>query len=179
MLAPVRITGIRPNWGGKTLPLNSAPGLVEAQSNMAIESEPSLIPSILLSDQSIVEQGTQKRSVVGCFDQFVFPQFPANYPRFFITAWVTNVEGTLTELDMTARIEQKDSAHVVFSSSIKLPLGEERKFERHQIMGFAIPVPMITFPTPGVYTVIILFNGEEVGKRDVSVYQVAIKDKAG
>ena len=144
---------------------------------MAIESEPSLVPSIFLSDLSIVEQGTQKRSLVGCFDQFGFPQFPANYPRFFITAWITNVEGKLTELDLTTRIEQKGSAHVVFSSSIKLPLGEGRKFERNQIVAIAIPVPMVTFPTPGVYTVLILFNGEEVGKRDVNVQQVAIENK--
>jgi hypothetical protein len=145
-------------------------------ASMALESEPTIIPSILLSDQSIVEQGTQKRTIVGCFDQFVFPQFPATYPRFFITSWVTNAEGTLSELDLTMRIEQKGSVHVVHSSSINIPLGEERKFERTQMLAFAIPVPSITFPTPGVYTVLVFFNGEEVGKRDINVLQVAIKD---
>lgn len=130
---------------------------------MALESEPSVIPGIFLSDLSIIEQGTQKRSLIGCFDNFSFPQFPAQYPRFFITIWVTNIEGSLTEIDLTTRIEQKGSAHVVFSSSIKAQLNEEKKFERKNILAFSIPVPGITFPTPGTYTVVILFNGDEAG----------------
>lgn len=144
---------------------------------MALESEPSVVPGIFLSDQSIVEQGTSKRSLVGCFDQFVFPQFPANFPRFFITTWVTNIEGMVSELDLTARIEQKGSVHVVFSTSLKIGLDHEKQFERNQIVAFAVPVPMITFPTPGIYTVVIFFNGEEVGKRDINVLQVAIENK--
>jgi hypothetical protein len=140
---------------------------------MALESEPSVLPGIFLSDNSIIEQGTQKRSLIGCFDQFSFPQFPAKYPRFFITVWVTNMEGALTQIDLTTRIEEHSSAHVVFSSSIKAELDEEKKFERDNILAFSIPVPGITFPTPGTYTVVILLNGEEAGKRDVSVKQVA------
>jgi hypothetical protein len=140
---------------------------------MPIESEPSVVPAIFLSDLSIVEQETQKRSLVGCFDRFAFPQFPAVYPRFFITFWITNIEGAATELDLTTRIEQKGSAHVVFSSSVKLPLGEEKKFQRDDIMAFSVPVPLITFPTPGTYTVLVLLNGEEAGKRDINVLQVA------
>jgi hypothetical protein len=138
---------------------------------MALESEPSVIPGIVLSDLSIVEEGTQKRSIVGCFDQFAFDQFPANYHRFFITAWVTNIEGALTEMELTTRIEQKGSAHVVFSSSAKMALGGERTFDRRDIIAFSIAVPTITFPTPGLYTVLILFSGEEVGRRDVNVMQ--------
>ncbi|HAF13963.1 MAG TPA: hypothetical protein DCK99_09750 [Blastocatellia bacterium] len=140
---------------------------------MALESEPSVVPGIFLSDNSIIEHKTEKRSLIGCFDQFAFPQFPAKYPRFFITIWVTNIEGTLTQIDLTTRIEQKGSAHVVFSSSIKAELAEEKKFERKNILAFSIPVPGITFPTPGTYTVVILLNGEEAGKRDISVDQVA------
>ena len=140
---------------------------------MPLESEPSVVPGIFLSDLAIVEQGTQKRSLVGCFDQFAFPQFPAAYARFFLTVWVTNIEGTLSEIDLTARIEQKDSAHVVFSSSMKLPLGGEKNFKRDNILAFSVPVPGINFPTPGTYTVVVLLNGDEVGKRDFNVLQIA------
>lgn len=140
---------------------------------MPLESEPSVVPGIFLSDNSITEQGTQKRSLIGCFDQFSFPQFPAKYPRFFITVWVTNIEGALTQIDLTVRIQEQNSAHVVFSSSIKAELHEETKFERENILAFSIPVPGITFPTPGTYTVVILINGEEAGKRDIKVKDVA------
>ena len=154
-------------------PLETGIFLAQNPSAMPIESEPSVLPCILLSDLSIVEQGTQKRSLVGCFDQFAFPQFPATYLRFFITFWVTNIEGVVSELDLTTRIEQTGSAHVVFSSSVKLPLGEEKRFARTEIMAFSVPVPGITFPTPGTYRVLILLNGDEVGKRDINVLQVA------
>jgi hypothetical protein len=140
---------------------------------MPIESEPTIVPGIVLSDLAIVEAGTQKRTLVGCFDQFAFPQFPAAYARFFVTVWVTNVEGKLSEIDLTTRIEQKGSAHVVFSSSAKLPLGGEKNFERNQLMTFSVPVPGLTFPTHGAYTVIILLNGDEVGRRDINVLQIA------
>ena len=142
---------------------------------MALESEPSVIPGIFLSDLSIVEQGTQKRSVIGCFDRFTFAQFPAKYPRFFITVWVTNIEGLLKEIGLTTRIEQKDSAHVVFSSSVNLELEEERKFGRQEIVAVSVAVQGITFPTPGTYTVVILFGGDEIGKRDIMVVQAPKK----
>src|SRR2546421_5969899 len=122
---------------------------------------------------SIFEQRSHKRSLVGCFVQSAFTQFPATYLRFFLTLRLSNFGGTVRGLDLTTRIEQTGSAHVVFSSSIKLPLGEERRFARTEIMAFSVPVPGITFPTPGTYRVLILLNGDEVGKRDINVLQVA------
>jgi hypothetical protein len=156
-----------------TLHLRAVLSLFKLFVPMALESEPLVVPGIFLSDLSIIEHKTEKRSLIGCFDRFAFPQFPAKYARFFVTVWVTNIEGTLTEIDLTTRIEQKGSAHVVFSSSIKANFTEEKKFERDNILAFSIPVPGITFPTPGIYTVLILMNGDEAGTRDIKVLQVA------
>jgi hypothetical protein len=142
---------------------------------MAIESEPALVPGILLSDMSIVEQGSQKRSLIGCFDQFTFQQFPAKYPRFFITAWMTNIQGSLSALELTTRIEEKGSAHVVFSSSMRVQFKEEKKIERERVMAMSIAVPGILFPKPGVYTIGLLIDGNEAGKRDILVLQRAEK----
>jgi hypothetical protein len=60
---------------------------------MALQGEPTVVPGILMSDVSIVEQGSQKRSIIGVFDQFVFPQFPVQIARFQITAWIANLAG--------------------------------------------------------------------------------------
>jgi hypothetical protein len=138
---------------------------------MSLDSEPTVLPAILFSDSIIVEHGTQKRSIIGTFDQFTFPQFPANYGRFFITVWIANIEGKLSEMDITLRIEQKGSAHVVFSSSLKLPLGGERAFERHNVMVLSAPVPNVAFPAPGMYTASIRINGEPSGEKDFNVIQ--------
>ena len=110
----------------------------------------------------IVEQGTQKRSVIGIFDRLGFPQFPATYGMICITVWLTNIEGTMSELEVTARIELSDSAHVIFSSSVKLGF-EERRFQRDGVIGLTIPAVNVAFPNPGKYTVKILLNGQDAG----------------
>ena len=74
---------------------------------MALQGEPTVIPGILMSDLSLVEQGTRKRSVIGCFEQFSFPQFPVQIHRFWITAWFTNLAGSISSLELTTRIEEK------------------------------------------------------------------------
>jgi hypothetical protein len=88
-----------------------------------------------------VEQGTQKRSIIGCFEQFAFAQFPASYSRFFITFWITNAQGTVTDLEITTRIQQKGSAHVIFSNSVKVDFGGEKKISREDHMALSLPVP--------------------------------------
>ncbi len=75
---------------------------------MAHEAEPTIISAIMLSDLAIVEQGTQKRSLIGTFDQFAFHQFPAQYGRFFITASITNVEDTVVVLVDGDEIGKRD-----------------------------------------------------------------------
>ena len=140
---------------------------------MSIESEPSVVPAILLSDFVIVEQGTGKRSLIGTFDQLSFPQFPAKVGRFFVSVWVSNIEGTVTEMELTIHIKAKGSAHVVFSSSGKISFQKETKFERSVTMATSSPVIGATFPTPGVYSVVLLLNGDEAGFRDFNVKQIS------
>lgn len=138
---------------------------------MPFKSEPVLVPSILLSDLAIVEQGTGKRSIIGSFDQFTFPQFPATYGRFFLTAWVSNMAGTFSALELTFRVEEKGSAHVVFSSSAGITFSTETTFDKDIIMALSTPVIGLSFPKPGLYTIVLLLAGEKVGERDFNVLQ--------
>lgn len=140
---------------------------------MSIDSEPTLTQGILLSDLSIVEQGTQKRSIIGCFDQLNFRQFPVKIGRFFITAWVTNVQGSVNELDFTIRIQEKSSAHVVFSSSSKINFHEQQNFERDKVLAISTPVVGMAISNPGIYSVVLILNGDEIGSRDFQVRLVA------
>jgi hypothetical protein len=140
---------------------------------MAHEAEPSVISAILLSDLSIVEQGTQKRSLIGCFDRFAFHQFPARYGTFFITASITNVEGKFSKLEVTYRIEKK--GHVVFSNSARIQFEPEKQFARDEIFGLSVAVQGIAFPDPGTYTALVLLDGDEVGKRDFLVIEAPQK----
>lgn len=151
------------------------PGTVRAQTSslMALKSEPSVVPGILMSDLSIVEHLTQKRSIIGCFDQFIFPQFPVTLGRFWVTAWISNLAGTLSALELTCRIQEKGSAHVVFSSSTNMQFPQETALDPTNTLALSAPVEGIVFPKPGVYTIVLLLNADEVGSRDIQVKQAA------
>jgi hypothetical protein len=144
-------------------------GLAQSLPLMGLQGEATVVPGILMSDVSIVEQGTQKRSIIGVFDQFVFPQFPVQIARFQITGWITNLAGSVTNLELTTRIEEKGSAHVVFSSSANMQFPQETTLDPTQILALNAGVAGITFQKPGIYTIVLLLNGEEVGKRDFHV----------
>ena len=144
---------------------------------MPLKSEPTIVPGILLSDLSIVEQGTSKRTIVGSFDQFAFPQFPATYGRFFVTAWVSNLAGTVSQLELTLRVEEKGSAHVMFSTSTKLNFSKPQTFDQATVMALAVPVMGVVFQSPGLYTIVLLVDGEEAGRRDFNVISAASNPK--
>jgi hypothetical protein len=136
---------------------------------MTLKSEGTVVPSILISDVSIIEHGTGKRSIIGCFDQFAFPQFPASYGRFWVTTWISNLVGTISELNITCRIEQQGTGHVIFSNSAKLKFPTEQTFERSGIFAGGMAVQGAVFPQPGTYKIVILLNDQEVGHRDFNV----------
>jgi hypothetical protein len=136
---------------------------------MPLKSEGAVVPGILISDVSIVEHGTGKRSIVGCFDQFIFPQFPATYGRFWVTIWISNLVGTLSELNFTCRIQQQGTGHVIFSNAGTLKFPAEQTFERSGVFAAAMMVQGAVFPQPGTYTIVILLNDQEVGSRDFLV----------
>ena len=140
---------------------------------MPLKSEPTIVPGILLSDLSIVEGGTNKRTIVCSFDQFAFPQFPATYGRFFVTAWIANLAGTVSQLELTLRVEEKGSAHVMFSTSTKLNFPSPQTFDQTTVMALAVPVMGVVFQRPGLYTIVLLVDGEEAGRCDFNVISAA------
>jgi hypothetical protein len=140
---------------------------------MPFTSEPVLVPGILMSDSAIVEVGTGKRSIIGSFDQFTFSQFPAIYPRLFLTAWVSNMAGTFSTLELTFRVEDKASGHVALSFTTAVTFPTETTFAKDLIMAVSAPVAGLTFPKAGLYTIVLLLAGEKVGERDFNVLQAA------
>jgi hypothetical protein len=70
---------------------------------------------------------------------------------------------------LTTRIEEKGSAHVVFSSSANVQFEKETTLDPTKILALNTGVVGINFQKPAVYTIVLLLNGEEVGKRDFHV----------
>ncbi|HEX7516511.1 MAG TPA: hypothetical protein VF345_04415, partial [Chthoniobacterales bacterium] len=86
----------------------------------------------------------------------------------WVTAWIANLVGTLSEMELTCRIQEK-SGHVIFSSATKIQFPNEASFDNTTTMAFSTPIEGIAFPRNGIYTIVVLINGEEAGKRDFNV----------
>jgi hypothetical protein len=156
------------------LPLLTAPGLL-CQDRARMSTEP-VISSIILSDWVILEHGTAKMSRIGCFNTRALPSFTIPYPGFFVSVGLSNVVGRVSEINITARIEDPATGHVIASAAANMkmgltgPEGMQPPPELHSLI-IDIPIrfgPMI-FPKPGVYEVVVLCDNQDATKRPLLI----------
>jgi len=134
---------------------------------MELENEPVVIPAILLSDSVIREAGTGKLSYIGCFSQWNLPQLPMPIAPFFITAQVANFRHGGREVPVTIQIEKADGQSV-FSVEGKVGFAE-RDLPAGLIVELPTPIIGLQIAEAGRYTIRVLIEGEEVGRRDTFV----------
>jgi hypothetical protein len=143
---------------------------------MADSSEPALLPAIIFCDQVIKEDGTGKLSLIGCFQGFVFKAFPARKGRFFVVVAVTNLRGQLKELNVTVRIEDPKSGHVLSSSGGHLQFtgreGEVPTLQPSMVLELPIPMTNVTFPQAGTYSAVVLVDNELLDRRNFGVVAI-------
>lgn len=118
----------------------------------------------------IREAGSNKLSLVGCFQRFNFARFPAQTGIWFVTVNVAGIRGVVTALNVTARIEIATSAHVISSSNAQIQFPEGTPPLQPDAV-FEIPLPFngVVFQNPGKYVVVALVDTEEVGRRTLEV----------
>jgi hypothetical protein len=138
---------------------------------MDIENEPVVIPAILLSDGIIREAGTGKLSYIGVFSQWNVPQLPFLVAPFYITAHVGNFRHGGREVPVTLRIEKADGPPIwSMEGKVAFP---EKDLPSGLIVELPTPVVGLQLAETGRYTVRVLIDGEEVGRRDTFVRQIA------
>jgi hypothetical protein len=122
----------------------------------------------------IREGGSNKLSLIGCFQRFSFPRFPATTGLWFVTVAVTNIRGTVSALDITARVEVIGSGHVISSANAHIEFNRETSPALPPNFVFEVPLPFsaVTFQAPGNYSVVVLVDNEEVGRRVLEVAPV-------
>lgn len=139
-----------------------------------MESDP-ICSSIVASDAVIREEGTGKLTLVGCFQNFAAQKFPFKGPPFFITPFITNLEGRFAELHIACRIEDPESAHVIASTGGKLTLRDEAPpLVRAVELEIPLPFQGVVFPTAGQYKVVVLLNKDEIGHRFLIVQALTL-----
>jgi hypothetical protein len=135
-----------------------------------MEMEPALAPNIILSDGAIREVGTNKISLIGVFHNVNAPVFPFNI-GFFVTPSISNLRGKLDRAKVTIRIEEKASSLVVASAVIEV--GSNNELGPSDVLQIPIRVGC-SFGSAGLYSVVILFQNEVIGSRDLSVSSITM-----
>ena len=136
--------------------------------------EPVVLQAVMLSDNTIIEGGTDKISLIGCFSVFVASNIPFRAPNFFVTPFITNLSGIQQSFNVTVRIVDANSGHVVASSAGTLAAkGEGQKIPRSLIFDRSFPFNGTIFPQAGRYRIEVLVNNDIIGQRDFEVNAVS------
>ncbi|CCG92358.1 hypothetical protein A7K73_00165 [Candidatus Methylacidiphilum fumarolicum] len=137
---------------------------------MSVEQEPALCQAILFSDYVIREKGTDRLSIINSFNKLYFPHFPCLTPPFFLSIFLTHLRGKIDSLDITARVEDPHSGHVLASCSGKIGFpADSPSIEETTILDLTLPVTPFLVSQQGIYSVVILVNNEKIGERILPV----------
>ena len=132
-----------------------------------------IVAGITLADHVIREAGSGKISLIGCFSQFNFPQFPFKMGRFHVHAGVTNVRGVIEKFSATCRIEMSGTGHVVGSVGAEVGVAPNSPaFSPNFVFDVVFPFEGNVFITAGLHDIVILVDNEVIGKRPISIMQV-------
>jgi Family of unknown function (DUF6941) len=131
-----------------------------------MQAEPVLMPGIMLSDMAIREAGTNKVSLIGCFQRFTLPTLPFRTGLWFATVDVAGIRDA-KQFNVTARVEVADSGHVVSSSNVLV--GASQPLTPDMIFQVPLPFNGVMFQQEGTYVIVVLIDSEEVGRRKLEV----------
>lgn len=132
-----------------------------------MDSEPVIVPGIVLSDQSIQDRRTGKYTLVGIFDNLNFRSLPSISQTFWATCWISNLHGGVGEIEGACRLLHKESGRVLEERFI--PIDLNRNMERDVWFTIVEKFHKTTFYEPGKHEIVISLNGEEIGRRSFNV----------
>ena len=119
------------------------------------------VKAILICDQIIHEQGTNKKSLIGIFEDIHLLQFPANYPRIGVYVNLTDAHGKYV---LEVRLVSPDGNHI---GPVRTP--EVEIDSPLRTCEFALQAQNIPFRVPGKYDVQIFANDEFLASKTFSV----------
>ena len=126
------------------------------------------VKAILICDQVIHELGTNKKSLIGIFEEIHLPKFPANYPRIAVYVNLTDAHGEYV-LEMRLLSEKGEEVGRGATPKVKIdnPLAT---------CEFALQVQNLVFPSAGQFEFQIFANGEFLASKAFRVRQAQIRN---
>jgi len=125
--------------------------------------------AILLCDQTIIEAGTGKISVIGIFEGFAVPQTPGVIRPF--TVYLHLTDGIADhEYEISVELHDLKNDNVIArATGPKIRWGD-----RLSRLNLLIPVPPLKVEHAGVYDLVVLANKQEIDRQQ---FQVVIPAK--
>lgn len=111
------------------------------------------VKAFVACDKIIEEAKTQKKSLIGLFNNFNFPTLPARHSSWFLFAQIANLEAG--NRDITINIVHDATQGVVFSAKLSIP-------EKHpENIDICIPANPTVFDKEGNYDVTLNIDGSQ------------------
>jgi hypothetical protein len=120
-----------------------------------------VVLSLSLCDYVIIEEGTAKSSLIGCFHRLVVPTVPSEPPNFFLSADLTGGGGRgRVSVEMT----RPDTNEWIWRTRADVYF-RDRLF----VVRYMTRITDCTFPVLGRYAVALSVDDELVGQRVIEV----------
>jgi hypothetical protein len=126
--------------------------------------------ALLMADR-VIREDNGKRGIIGSFNTFNFPIFPATAPPFFVYANLEDFEGTL---EFSVTIAREGAELVVFSAGGEIHFQDENREAEILVPAFGV-----TFPKEGSYNLILKVGYSQYGSRRLIVNQMPIPKIGG
>jgi hypothetical protein len=126
------------------------------------------VKAVLICDQIIHEHGTNKKSLIGIFQDIHLPQFPFRYPSIAVYVNLTDAHGKyVLELRL---VSASDGAEIgrAHTSAVEIdsPL---------RTCEFALQIHNLVFQRPGMYEFQVYANGEMLAAKAFHVKQAQLR----
>jgi len=125
--------------------------------------------ALLMADR-VIREDNGKRGIIGSFNTFTFPTFPATAPPFFVYA---NIEDFSGELEFSITIAREGAELVIFSA------GGEIEFQNEGEAEILLPAFGVTFPKEGTYNLILKVGNNTYGSRRIVVHSGTLSKQPG
>jgi hypothetical protein len=120
--------------------------------------------SLMLCDQVVFEQQTQKPYLLGVFTGLAVDMVPTPPQKFDIFAALTDGQGAVT---MTLSVAHLDTNEEIYAQTMSVNFPDPLR-----VVNLRFRVRMLVFQSPGTYLFALMVDDQEIAARRVRVYQV-------
>lgn len=131
------------------------------------QSEQPMAQALLVCDHIIVEQGTNKKSLIGIFNTIASANFPMTHTRMSVFASLTNGRGSLPAMLRFVRVSDEKE---IFSHK-----GQVEFPDPNQVIELVFNLVNTPFEEPGLYTFELLCDGDLLLEKRFNVAKLTQK----